>query len=253
MAFKMRASRRDDGGYDFSYGKGAKRITAICLRQPTGEWYISDGFRGLPGDALNMSKKLKEVKEAWAAAVEVAYGKTTPDALATAIASARALPPLPSMDPNQLQISYPPRAVIENDAHYTPDPFDPRYSKPGGGFTTLGALDLTYHHLQRILRDYELSPATTLELEHTISAARTALLEATNDPYYKEHTDAEAPPPPSAVPAVPTVGGRVITPAPPLPVPGIPSLPDLGSSGSSDGDSGETAESGGEDAPVPTV
>jgi hypothetical protein len=70
MSFVARFSRRDDGGYDCSYGKGGKKLTAVCS-VVDGKWKVSEGF-GM--GQIPAAKKLGAVKKDWAKLAEQAYG-----------------------------------------------------------------------------------------------------------------------------------------------------------------------------------
>lgn len=62
--------RRDDGGYDAFYGKGAKKLAAT-LELQNGKWAVTYGTGvGHVAD----SAKLREVKEGWAKYAEAEYG-----------------------------------------------------------------------------------------------------------------------------------------------------------------------------------
>src|SRR4051812_42532568 len=75
MAFVMRAKRREDGGYDFSFGKGQKKMSAVCTQDAHKLWCISDGFGS--GTVLP-SKKLGDVKDSWGKRAEASYGGQIP-------------------------------------------------------------------------------------------------------------------------------------------------------------------------------
>lgn len=55
--YKVRASKRDDGGYDLSYGKGQKKIAATTQRDPSNnKWFV---------DVIGHYKKLSDLKVSW--------------------------------------------------------------------------------------------------------------------------------------------------------------------------------------------
>jgi hypothetical protein len=57
MAYQVRAKRRDDGGYDLSYGKGQKKVVATVVRDPAnGKWFV---------DVLGHRQKLADIKKDW--------------------------------------------------------------------------------------------------------------------------------------------------------------------------------------------
>lgn len=56
--YKVRSTKRDDGGYDLSYGKGKKKITA-CTRKDPGngdKWFVNE---------IGYFKKLSDLKTSW--------------------------------------------------------------------------------------------------------------------------------------------------------------------------------------------
>lgn len=99
MAFVARYSRREDGGYDASYGKGSKKLEAVML-QDGKLWKVTSGFAS---GGVASSAKLGEVKEAWGKLAESAYGAGNTQ---TSSLSVPAGPPkLPG--PPSLRKSYP--------------------------------------------------------------------------------------------------------------------------------------------------
>lgn len=74
MAFVMRAHRRDDGGYDFTYGKSSKQLTAICQKIGK-EWQVVLGYAT---GQVEGAVKIADVKAAWGALAEQSYGQSSP-------------------------------------------------------------------------------------------------------------------------------------------------------------------------------
>lgn len=94
MGFVARFSRVEGVGqaYEASYGKGSKKKTAVLRTDDNGLWGVFDGFAS--AGMIPKSKKLKDVKEAWGAAAEAAYGAVdTPKTATTAPAGPPALRP----------------------------------------------------------------------------------------------------------------------------------------------------------------
>lgn len=90
MGFQMRASRREDGGYDFAYGKSGKKLTAVCMQDSSRTWSITDGFGS---GNVTPSKKLGEVKEAWGKRAEASYGGAIPSVTEGEVQTPVAPPP----------------------------------------------------------------------------------------------------------------------------------------------------------------
>lgn len=68
--FIARFKRREDGGYDASYGKGSKKLSAVIM-QEKGTWAVTQGH----GDGVVRAyQKLGDVKNAWGASAESSYG-----------------------------------------------------------------------------------------------------------------------------------------------------------------------------------
>lgn len=89
--FKARFSRREDGGYAASYGKGSRKITAVVLQAPGGAWDVTEGFGS---DTVAADKRLGAVKEAWGLAATAAYdGVPIPEEASTA----QSIPPPPPL------------------------------------------------------------------------------------------------------------------------------------------------------------
>lgn len=92
--FIARFNRREEGGYQCSYGKGSKALTAVMLKDATNQWYISSGlgFGNVP-----KSKKVKDVKAAWSAIAVAAYDQPKQSAPRVGPPSLRPLsvPPTP--------------------------------------------------------------------------------------------------------------------------------------------------------------
>lgn len=184
MAFQMRAGRREDGGYDLSYGKGQKKLTAVCQMNPNKQWTIVDGF----GSAnVTPSKKLSEVKQAWGTRAEASYGgaiPTPPEAPPAAgpprlpgpprIGPPRVGPPVLMRAAPKVEAPYdgptcqacgqpitgwhaglpPCRCGKPNTDDYEPDPFDPKMygmqsGSKGRDLTPIGALDIVFHWMLR--------------------------------------------------------------------------------------------------------
>lgn len=57
MAYQVRATRRDDGGYTLSYGRGKGKIVAAAVRDPANsKWFV---------DVLGHRRKLADLKKDW--------------------------------------------------------------------------------------------------------------------------------------------------------------------------------------------
>lgn len=66
MSYKVRATRRADGSYDLSYGKGSRKLTAVAVKE--GKYFVADNrWRGM----------LRELKEAWGEWAARQYGTVT--------------------------------------------------------------------------------------------------------------------------------------------------------------------------------
>jgi len=70
MGYVAKFSRREAGGYDASYGKGSRKITAV-LEQRLGVWGVTEGYAA---GEIQATKKLSTVKEEWGVRAEAAYG-----------------------------------------------------------------------------------------------------------------------------------------------------------------------------------
>lgn len=66
MAFKTRATRRDDGGYDLSYGKGSHKIADAAQYDETSKRWGCDKLN-------DTYVKLKDLKAAWTGWAETHY------------------------------------------------------------------------------------------------------------------------------------------------------------------------------------
>lgn len=88
MSFIARFSRREAGGYDCSYGKGSRQLTAV-MEKIDGKWKIVDGFAT---NGVESDPKISVVKEGWAALAASSYGTgASPETVA-----APTLPVVPS-------------------------------------------------------------------------------------------------------------------------------------------------------------
>lgn len=107
MAYKVRATRREDGGYDLSYGKGRRKLTAIMYRYGTA-FKVEIGVEDMRGT-------LKALKERWGKWAESMYNLEPP--LATGPAP-REFPPPPSTvklaDRMQVVIDGQPRKYVRS-------------------------------------------------------------------------------------------------------------------------------------------
>lgn len=64
--YKTRATRRDDGNYDLSYGKGSKKLTAL-LSQVNGQWFTGGSYE------LRAETKREAIAE-WSKWAVTSYG-----------------------------------------------------------------------------------------------------------------------------------------------------------------------------------
>jgi len=129
--YKTRATKRDDGGYDLSYGKGNKKITATTHKDPSNsKWFV---------DTLGHFKKLGELKKAWGTwASEQYYG--TSKAVGETVPSCPAhIPPPPTIPPPPPAVKRkpkgngltpPPPVGRDGLLRYAFDPFDPQFRYP---------------------------------------------------------------------------------------------------------------------------
>lgn len=183
--FKLRSHRREDGGYDLSYGKGSKKLTAVC-QQSDGYWHLTEGFgAGISTPAV----KYGAVKEEWERRAVASYGgsgaveeqTTCPPAQPSGGPPRLSPPPAgpPKLGPPKLvQQQYdgptcpacqrpitgfhnglpPCRCNFPNTDQYEADIFDPRMYQQGPGgkghvLTPTGALDQVFHWMLRS-KDY---------------------------------------------------------------------------------------------------
>jgi hypothetical protein len=181
MAFQMRARRREDGGYDFEYGRQSKKLTAVC-QQVGKKWAVIDGFGS---GTIDPNVKLADVKKEWGDRAAVSYGEAPQSPVETSPPSTPppTLPPRlpgpprvgpPKLAPPPVAKPYdgprcpeckqpitgwygglpPCQCGKPNDDNYEPDPFDPRmYEKTSGDrgrhLTPIGVLDMVFHWMLR--------------------------------------------------------------------------------------------------------
>lgn len=145
--YKVRATKRDDKGYDLSFGKGKKKVTAITKKDPSnGKWFV---------DVIGHYPKLTDLKKAWGEwAAEQYHGDSKADGETVgdqvpAPPSPPSLPPAPSTLPpppppapgelikptsrrkpkgNGLVVK--PPVGLEGLAKFASDPFDPQFRYP---------------------------------------------------------------------------------------------------------------------------
>lgn len=96
MPFKAKATRRGDGEYDLSYGKGSKKLTGT-LSQKAGKWYYA--VTGLE-HADGPFKQKRDAMSAWGNWASRAYGGDTDNTVTIreSDTDADALDPSPTVD-----------------------------------------------------------------------------------------------------------------------------------------------------------
>lgn len=180
--FKMRSHKREGGGYDLSFGKGSKKLTAV-LQEHDGKWYVTEGF----GSGVISAGKKGETQEAWGKMAEASYGSAPTgveggDECPGQLLISKPPPQLrPRMGPPKLVKPFdgptcpeckrpitgwhnglpPCRCNAPNGEDYIADPFDPKMSTDAG-LTPVGALDQVFHWMLRnptyVITDGKLDP-----------------------------------------------------------------------------------------------
>ena len=116
--YKVRATRREDGSYTLSYGKGQKKITAVTVRDPANnKWFV---------DVLGHRRKISDIKKEWGDWANKVYSGTSK-------ASSESVPEAPAQfDPPSSSTLTPMRMKQGGDYGlkvYASDPNDPRFRK----------------------------------------------------------------------------------------------------------------------------
>lgn len=92
MLYKLRSHRREDGGYDLSFGRGAGKLEATVMRGSEGSklWHIIGS-----GPAMDANPSVNELKRKWGEWAEKNYGQTVDsDKKVTAATSVPPPPPV---------------------------------------------------------------------------------------------------------------------------------------------------------------